>query len=159
MVRYKNSKYLISSSGVIINEKTGRPLKDVSNGRGYRKVTLTIEGIPIQRYVHRLVAEHYVKNPRNYKQVNHKDGNKSNNHYSNLEWCNSMQNIRHAMDNQLFPKSTEYWNSKLSELDVLEILRQHRDGSKGYIIAMKMQVSKSTISEIISGKRHKHLAT
>jgi len=155
MRRYKESKYIVSSSGVIINENSGRKLKDHSNGRGYRKTTLTISGKQVQRYVHRLVAELYVENPNNLNQVNHKDGDKSNNHYSNLEWVTSLANVTHAIKNGFFPKSTEYWNSKLTELDILEIFRLKKEGWKQYVIAKKFSVSKSTISEVVNRKRHK----
>lgn len=47
--------------------------------------------------VHRLVAETFIPNPNKLPQVNHKDGNKLNNHISNLEWCDSTHNNRHAL--------------------------------------------------------------
>lgn len=54
--------------------------------------------------IHRLVALHFIPNPNGYKQINHKDGNKVNNHYSNLEWCSAEQNINHAFDTGLNKK-------------------------------------------------------
>ena len=47
---------------------------------------------------HRLVAILFVENPHMYLEVNHIDGNKENNHYTNLEWCTSKQNKQHAVN-------------------------------------------------------------
>jgi hypothetical protein len=49
-------------------------------------------------YLHRLVAEHFVPNPHDKKFVNHIDGNKENNHASNLEWVTHQENIRHSVN-------------------------------------------------------------
>jgi len=65
--------------------------------------------------------------------------------------------MRHAIKTGLFPKSTEYWNSKLSEFDIKQIVEMNKNGTKGYVIANHFAVSKSTVSEILSGKRHKSL--
>lgn len=51
--------------------------------------------------VHRLIAKTFIPNPLNLPQVNHKDGNKLNNNYLNLEWCTQQQNTQHAYDNGL----------------------------------------------------------
>lgn len=45
--------------------------------------------------VHKIVAEHFIKNPKNYVEINHKDGNKTNNYVENLEWISHYDNIQH----------------------------------------------------------------
>lgn len=51
--------------------------------------------------IHRIVASTFLPNPNKYEIVNHKDGNKTNNRISNLEWCTRKQNTKHAYDNNL----------------------------------------------------------
>lgn len=105
-----NPKYLINEDGTrIVNELTGRTLKigdQILKGKatGYKYVTLLFDdNYTFKRIaVHRLVAYAYLEDPQpNQIWVNHKDGNKSNNHYSNLEWVTIKDNIKHAYDNGL----------------------------------------------------------
>ena len=51
----------------------------------------------VDKYIHRLVSEYFLDNPKNKKIVNHKDCNRSNNIVSNLEWVTSKENIEYAM--------------------------------------------------------------
>ena len=69
--------------------------------KGYRRVSFCINGKIIKKMVHRLVAEAFIPNPTNLPEVNHKDGDKSNNMVLNLEWCDCFTNIHHAFDNGL----------------------------------------------------------
>ena len=69
-----------------------RILKKQKHYHGYLYVVLNNK----KKYIHRLVAQTFLDNPNNYKEINHKDGNKQNNVYSNLEWCTRSQNVKHS---------------------------------------------------------------
>lgn len=65
--------------------------------RGYKQLVLTNKHHKrVGRRIHRFVAENFIPNPDNKREVNHIDGNKLNNHVNNLEWCTSKENIQHA---------------------------------------------------------------
>jgi len=89
---------------------------------GYNTVNLFKKQKYRQLYVHRLVAEAFIPNPDNLPQVNHKDGDKSNNHVSNLEWCSALHNMRHSVDIGLRPLGKDVHNSILNEEIVVQIL-------------------------------------
>lgn len=76
---------------------TPRIMKLQLNRKGYVKCHFFDKLVS----VHRLVAESFINNPDNKPQVNHKDGNKSNNHFSNLEWVTNSENQIHANANGL----------------------------------------------------------
>lgn len=86
--------YQVSNLGRIKSIKFGkeRILKQHIK-RGYYYVGLSKNGIVKRYLVHRLVAQAFIDNPNNYKEVNHKDENKLNNSVDNLEWCNAKYNI------------------------------------------------------------------
>jgi len=62
------------------------------NGKGYRRVRL--QGKTFK--VHRLVAEAFVPNPEGLPNVLHLDGDRENNHYTNLRWSNTQSNHEDA---------------------------------------------------------------
>lgn len=65
-------------------------------GWDYSNVVIRKDGIPKTKPVHRLVAEHFIPNPNNYDQINHKDENKLNNRVDNLEWCSQQYNSNYG---------------------------------------------------------------
>ena len=74
----------------------GKFLRPSLNARGYERVFLGKSGEGYKRYfVHRLVAQVYIKNPDKKPQVNHVDSNKRNNNVSNLEWVTPYENSTH----------------------------------------------------------------
>lgn len=75
----------------------GKFLTGTPDKNGYLRVSLTTENRRnISRIIHRLVAAAYIANPANKPAVNHKDGNKQNNHVSNLEWVTNKENTHHG---------------------------------------------------------------
>ena len=64
--------------------------------KGYLRVHLTRRGVAQKMAVHRAVAMAFVQNKTKAPQVNHLDGDKSNNMASNLEWCTASANTLHA---------------------------------------------------------------
>lgn len=62
---------------------------------GYYALQLHGNGKIYSRTVHRLIAQTFVLNPENKTQINHKDGDKLNNHEGNLEWCTVLENQIH----------------------------------------------------------------
>lgn len=97
--------YKISDHGDVTNKNTGLELKPIYDKRtGYYKVGLWKNNVGTTRSIHRLVAEAFL-NPQEGLDVNHIDGNKLNNHVSNLEFVTRSRNLQHAYDNGLNPRS------------------------------------------------------
>lgn len=99
--------YQVSEAGEIFsaprngNGYKSRKMSQSTDSDGY-KVVKARNGEKVRTLkVHRMVAQAYLPNPECKPQVNHKDGNKANNHLSNLEWVTASENIRHAKDNGL----------------------------------------------------------
>lgn len=90
--------YQIDSNGVVINKHTGKQIVPHINHNGYWQVSLMTETGRVFRKVHRLVLLVFDFNP-NYKylQGNHKDGDKSHNYLSNLEWATPKENKQHSI--------------------------------------------------------------
>ena len=74
---------------------------------GYKFISLRKDGKYYQCYVHRLVAQTFIPNPENKKEVNHKDGNKCNNAATNLEWVTPSENQIHSHQVLGHPSSTK----------------------------------------------------
>jgi len=100
---FVNNKKPHSSDGIIVEFKP--------NYHGYlaRAIRVVIDGNTIvkQFKIHRLVGILFIPNPNNHPMLNHIDGNKLNNHYTNLEWTTAKANVHHAFDNGLMIGQTK----------------------------------------------------
>lgn len=128
--------------------------------KGYEAVRLTVGGKSSTYSIHRLVAMNFISTTDLSLQVNHKDGNKINNHVSNLEWCTPKENVTHAIKNNLWVNSSGSKNgmSKLNEGKVIEILTKLKKGEYYRDIAIEYGISHKTISSIKNKTTWKHIS-
>ena len=117
---YGKLKRLASSSLGYKNEVSNRPeriIKSTINRKGYLRNDLYKHDYETSRMkrkcvlVHRLVAAAFIgEQPKDKPQVNHKNGIKTDNHYSNLEWCDNYENQMHARKMGLRPPNKKCWD-------------------------------------------------
>lgn len=88
--------------------KPERYLSPNKKENGYFEHSLYKEGKRKHMYAHRLVALHFIPNPDDLPQVNHKDENKSNNRVSNLEWITAQENSIYGSKIDRQVKNTDY---------------------------------------------------
>lgn len=88
--------YQINEYGEVKNLKTNKYITGDINSAGYYRITLYHKNKKERFFRHRLVAMLFLDNPDNLPEVNHKNGDKSKNHYTNLEWCSRKYNEREA---------------------------------------------------------------
>ena len=92
--------YLIDEEGQIFSLLSHKFLKHNIKKDGYHEISLYKDGKRTTKKVHRLVAECFLPNPNNYPEINHKDENKDNNTFNNLEWCDGKYNTNYGTGNQ-----------------------------------------------------------
>jgi hypothetical protein len=108
------------------------------HSNGYLRVMLSVSGKHYDRYIHRLVATEFCNNPNpgKYAEVNHIDGNKTNNNAINLEWCDRSYNNKHAYIKGLHTTHGCYGNKKMvAQIDIktnviVKIYNSVKDASK-----------------------------
>lgn len=149
--RFTEDDYLITMGGNVLNKKWGRFVKPQPNGKGYLRVTIAGR----MRFVHRMVAERYVPNPNNLPQVNHKDGDKKNNRYDNLEWVTNLENRRHAIEHGLHTSGEDCSWAKLKKKDVL-FIRNHPEISSAEFSEM-YGVTKNHITAVRNRRSWKNV--
>lgn len=139
--------YKISNDGRIYSKLSKRELKVQNNGKGYLFIRLVNK---TKFYVHRLVAINFIDNPNNLPQVNHIDGDKSNNNDWNLEWCTNKQNQIHSVKIGLSDNIKKL--RKLSFTQIKEIYESLNNGISRKELALKYNVSLQVISNIRTRK-------
>lgn len=132
------NEYMISNYGRVLSLNNNILLKGSNNKNGYIKYKLKGKWV----YAHRLVAIHFLPNPDNLPIVNHKNENKTNNYFKNLEWC------------------TVKYNSEYNDLNIKRAMKIGKniecDGKEYYSIkecAKEYNVNRKTMNSWLSGKR------
>ncbi len=109
------------------------------------QVKLKRNGKNYYRRVHRLIAEHFLSNPNNLPQVNHIDGDKTNNNISNLEWIDNKLNTKHGYDNNLYHSKrrsikVEVYNKLGEYINTYKSIRE---------TAESLHINRKTLSRIL----------
>lgn len=167
-----NGKYIISQSGDIVrlpyssNSKYTQwrnnkmfHVKSRIDRNGYVTVRLNINGVEKVKQLHRLVAETFLSKIDGKDFVNHKDGNKSNNNVSNLEWCTKSENTYHAYKTGLKEarKGGEVYNSSLTNQQAKIIRERALSGESCKSLSKEFNVPVYTISKIKTGTSYKNV--
>lgn len=167
-----DGKYIISPSGDIVrlpyssNSKYTQwrnnkifHVKSRTDRNGYVTVRLNINGIEKVKQLHRLVAETFLLKIDGKDFVNHKDGNKSNNDVSNLEWCTKSENTYHAYKTGLKEarKGGEVYNSSLTNHQAKIIRERALSGESCKSLSKEFKVPVYTISKIKTGVSYKNV--
>lgn len=162
-------RYYILTTGQVFSRKHGSrsilkkdiELKTDTNSCGYQRVTLSKDGKTKRFFVHRLVAEHFLPKPANWVgrlEVNHKDGDKTNNSLENLEWSSGSENKVHALETGL-RKSGEKWHaSKATNAQVRAACELIQSGWRRKDILEATGLSVHQFFTIKSRKLWKHIS-
>lgn len=139
--------YGINRLGQYSNLKTGKILKPHAHYRSKHLIATLFDsyGLKHEFALHRLVAITFIPNPDYLPFVVHIDGDKSNNHVSNLKWCDKYYVARNR-------KTT-----KLSVNDVIKIYELLAMGTKQKDIARQFSITGSVVSRIKTGKIYPYL--
>ena len=166
-----NGTYEVSNTGKVrcLNYKMTGKTKELTCTEkvgGYLQLRVTVDGKRKTVVVHRLVAKAFIPNPENKPEVNHKDGNKKNNHVDNLEWATRSENIRHAVASGLREKVAEaaskrgkVWIKELHKMQKNPVVAtniktgEQMEFSSQQEAAEALGLQKAHISSVIHGNR------
>lgn len=141
----------VSNFGDVISN--GKLLHHEITKNEYHRVHISRNKRDIKLLVHRLVAEAFIPNPNNLPCVNHKDGNKHNNHVDNLEWCTYSDNEKHAYLNDLKCAKHElngYAKITLQIADEIRSKYKYRSKDRNaYVLAKEYGLNPRTIYQIV----------
>lgn len=146
-------RYSVTDAGVIFTHKnrTKTRLSGYDMPNGYRMVSLSMYGVKKSTLVHREVAKAFIPNTYNKPEVNHKDGNKSNNSAINLEWVTSVENMQHAMNNNLLVGRTMIPIEQVREIRRLYMTGKHNSIELGDMF----NIAAPYVMNLVTNKRRK----
>lgn len=156
-VRGYEGRYVVDESGNVFSIKSNRYIAPIMMENGYLCVHL-FNGSRNGKLVrlHRVVAEAFIDNPLELEQVNHINGDKTDNRVANLEWCTADENMQHAIRLGLFkidgennPSAKLNWG-KVNKIREEYIRGDRENGTQG--LAEKYGVTNVMIGKIVRGE-------
>lgn len=151
--------YQISNLGRIKSfcRRTPKIIKNQKSGPGYPYITLCREASKKSIFIHRLIAETFINNPKNKQEVNHKNGVKTDYSIENLEWVTPSENQSHAFKTGL-SKNTfiaiKKANRKFNDSQIKEIRELYKKGFCVSKIAKLFNEAIDIISKICRNKTY-----
>lgn len=145
--RYADTDYFVHTSGKVVRASTqhkggktrSRVMTEQMSRHNYRRVRVLTKQGYVSMSIHRLVALVHIPNPHNLPQVDHIDGDPSNNDVSNLRWCTGKQNME--------------YRSPMRQ-HALAVVEMYRSGATQKEVAATFGCSINTVQRILYGKVH-----
>lgn len=138
----------------------GNILRSRPTRQGYLLIALYKNSLRNDFVIHRLVAEAFIPNKKNKKEVNHINNIKYDNNVLNLEWVTPSENVQHSFKfgQRKIVRGEKQGNSKLKESDILEIRKKYNSGnySQRYL-AKEYNCCKTNIAFIVNNKHWTHI--
>jgi len=149
------TNYFITVDGKVFNQNDMR-MKTHTDRDGYELLSLKIGNRYRTTRVHRMIGLMFLIKEDGKDFINHIDGNKSNNHIDNLEWCDVKHNNRHALRTGLRVGQNGGMN-KLTDEQVVEVFNLRNSGLKHSYIADYFGVSRTAITLVLSRASYRHV--
>lgn len=137
--------YEVSNFGNIRSSKTLK-LRNLTNHKGYKRITLFKQNKSKSFFVHVLVAKAFIENkdPKILTQVNHIDENKDNNHINNLEWVDPKTNCNHGTRNK---RLSEHFSKNGDCYDKIQKTRKERGIGRKRILCITTNMEFDSIRD------------
>lgn len=162
-IDFADNKYEISNYGRIksfYGSEEGKVLK-CGNVRGYSTIGLKVKGVKRQYCVHKLIAEYFIpKKSEDEVVVIHKDWNKQNNYYKNLQWVSakdSYKRMHKKLKEDQKREGRTVTNSKLKAEDIIALKRMLKNGIKQNVIAKLFAISEMQVTRIKRNENWAHI--
>lgn len=159
-VRNHEGYYKVSSIGRVKSIRSDIFLKAARVvSTGYFYVALSVNGHQRSWTIHRLVAEAFIPNPENKPQVNHKNGIKTDNRVSNLEWVTAKENNQHAFRTGLTPSIVGDLHplAKLTDIDISLMRDAYSSGHIQVALARYFKVTQANVSRVVRNETWTHV--
>lgn len=142
--------YIIDENGNIFNKRNlNKKICQWIDNVGYKQIVLYKNGKRNYKRVHILVATAFIPNPEKLPQVNHKDGNKTNNNINNLEWTTNRINTKHGYDNGLYTTHKRKIGVKATNKETKEII--YFDSIRK--LSKELNLNRKTVTNILNGTK------